>query len=159
MSKTKELKIDSTLWVLSTKLANLLDFIPSKLSAHPKNVTNGDIKVHYVEYDEGCFYLVIDNLKGYFDFKNNTGSLNMLFVNNEQQEKYYKIFRENLKAIGASDNSELKPAAKIRLFSIDDLPVGYVFKIHSMTIVVRSVAEKDNKFYPQISLNHCSYEV
>ena len=131
------------MWALQTKLANLLDFIPSKLSVHTKNVNNGDIKVHYVEYDEGGFYLVIDNLKGYFDFKNNTGCLNVLFLNNEI-----------LKAVGASDNSELKSAAKIRLFSIDDLPVGYVFKIHSMTIVVRSVVEKDNKFYPQISLNH-----
>ena len=142
------------MWALQTKLANLLDFIPSKLSVHTKNVNNGDIKVHYVEYDEGGFYLVIDNLKGYFDFKNNTGCLNVLFLNNEQQEKYYKNFIEILKAVGASDNSELKSAAKIRLFSIDDLPVGYVFKIHSMTIVVRSVVEKDNKFYPQISLNH-----
>ena len=83
----------------------------------------------------------------------------MLFVNNEQQKKYYKIFREILKAIGVSNNYELKSAAKIRLFSIDDLPVGYVFKIHSMTIVVRSVVEKDNKFYAQILLNYCSYEV
>ena len=94
MSKTKELNIDSTLWASPTKLANLLDFIPSKLSVHTKNVTNDYIKVHYVEYDKGGFYLVIDKLKGYFDFKNNTGCLNMLFVNNEQQEKYYKIFRE-----------------------------------------------------------------
>ena len=44
MSKTKELKIDSTLWALPTKLVNLLDFIPSKLSVHTKNVTNGNIK-------------------------------------------------------------------------------------------------------------------
>ena len=34
-----------------------------------------------------------------------------------------------------------------------------MFKIHSMTIVVRSVVERDNKFYPQISLNHCPYEI
>ena len=122
MSKTKELKIDSTLWALPTKLANLLDFIPSKLSVHTKNVTNGDIKVHYVEYDEGGFYLMINNLKGYFEFENNTGYL----------KKNNKFFREILKAISASDNSELKSAVKIRLFSIDDLPVGYVFKIHSI---------------------------
>ena len=114
MSKTKELKIDSTLWALPTKLVNLLDFIPSKLSIHTKSVINGDCKVHYVEYDEGGFYLVIDNLKGYFDFDNNIGYLNMLFVNNEQQKKYYKIFREILKAIGVSNNYELKSAAKIK---------------------------------------------
>ena len=47
----------------------------------------------------------------------------------------------------------------MKKFSIDDLPVGYVFKIHSMIIVIRSVVEKDNKIYPQILLNHWSYEV
>ena len=65
-----------------------------------------------------------------------------------------------LKLINRVDEkSELKSDTEIRLFSIDDLPVGYVFKLNSITIVVRSVVEKDNKFYPQISLNHCSYEV
>ena len=28
-----------------------------------------------------------------------------------------------------------------------------------MAIVIRSLIEKDNKFYPEISLNHCSYEI
>ena len=28
-----------------------------------------------------------------------------------------------------------------------------------MTIVIKSLIEKDNKFYPEISLNHCSYEI
>ena len=154
MSKKRELKIDSTLWGTPTKLVNLLDFIPNKLSV--KN----NINVHYVEYDNGGFYLVIDNLKGYFDFNNNSGHLKMLFVNNDQRMRYNQVWKEILKLInGADDKSELKSDTEIRLFSIDDLPVGYVFKIHSVTIVIRTVVEKDNKFYPQISLNHCSYEV
>ena len=37
--------------------------------------------------------------------------------------------------------------------------IGHVFKIHSVTIVIKSLIEKGNKFYPQISLNHCSYEI
>ena len=28
-----------------------------------------------------------------------------------------------------------------------------------MTIVIKSLIDKDNKFYPEMSLNHCSYEV
>ena len=28
-----------------------------------------------------------------------------------------------------------------------------------MTIVIKSLIEKDNKLYPEISLNHCSYEI
>ena len=39
------------------------------------------------------------------------------------------------------------------------MPIGHVIKIHSMTIVIRSLIEKDDKFYPEISLNHCSYEI
>ena len=74
--------------------------------------------------------------------------------------RYNQVCKEILKLInGVHEKSELKSDTEIRLFSIDDLPVGYVFKIYSITIVVRSVVEKDNKFYPQISLNHCSYEV
>ena len=56
-------------------------------------------------------------------------------------------------------HGELKSSKKIRLFTIDDLPMGYVFKIHSMAIVIRSLIEKDDKFNPKISLNHCSYEI
>ena len=37
--------------------------------------------------------------------------------------------------------------------------MGHVFKIHSVAIAIKSLIEKDNKFYPQISLNHCSYEI
>ena len=72
---------------------------------------------------------MIDDLKRYFDFKNNNvGYLNMLFADTQQQEKYYKIFKEILKAIGTSDDSELRSATEIRLFSSDDLPVGMYLK-------------------------------
>ena len=135
----------------------MLDFKPEKLSVQKETDIKNEIKIHYIEYENGGLYLVIDDLKGYFDFKNNNvGYSNMLLVDTQQQEKYYKIFKEILKAIGASDDSELRLATEIRLFSSDDLPMGYVFKINTMTIVVRSVVEKDNKFYPQISLNYCS---
>ena len=80
MSKKQERKIDSTLWTTPTKLVNLLHFIPNKLSVQTQSNAKSNINVHYVEYDNGGFYLVIDNLKGYFDFSNNTGYLNMLFV-------------------------------------------------------------------------------
>ena len=82
----------------------------------------------------------------------------MLFVDNDQQNKYYQVWKEILKIINGG-HSQLKSSKEIRLFTVDDLPIGYVFKIHSMTIVIRSLTEKINKFYPEISLNHCSYEI
>ena len=46
---------------------------------------------------------------------------------------------------------------KIRLFDVY-LPIEYVFKIPSITIAIRSLIEKNSKFYLELSLNHCFYE-
>ena len=156
--KVKELKMDSTLWATPSKLVNVLDFKPNKLNIQTKSNTKNNIKVHPVKYEDGGFYLVIDNLEGYFDFSNNIGRLSMLFVNINQKNKYYQVWKEILKIINGG-HGELKSSKENRLFAIDDLPIRYVFKIHSMTIVIRSLIEKDNKFSPEILLNHCSYEI
>ena len=34
-----------------------------------------------------------------------------------------------------------------------------IIKIPSITIVVKSLIEKDNKFYLELSLNRCLYEI
>ena len=68
------------------------------------------------------------------------------------------MWREILKVINGG-HGELKSSKEIKLFAIYDLPIGYVFKIHSTTIAIKSLIEKDNKFYPQISLNHCPCEI
>ena len=85
MDKVNELKIDSTLWATPSKLVNLLDFKPDKISIQTKSNTKNDIKVHKVRYENGGFYLIIDNLEGYFDFSNNVGCLNMVFVDNDKK--------------------------------------------------------------------------
>ena len=74
MNKIKELKIDSTLWATPSKIINLLDFKPEKLSIETKKNSNNNIKVHHVRYENGGFYLTIDNLRGYFNFSNNLGT-------------------------------------------------------------------------------------
>ena len=158
MDTVKELKIDSTLWATPSKLVNLLDFKPDKISVKTESNTKNEVNVHHVKYEDGGFYLIIDNLEGYFDFSNNVGCLNMLFVNIDQKNKYYQVWKEILKIINGG-HGELKSSKEIRLFAINDLPIRYVFKIHSMTIVIRSLIEKDNKFYLEISLKHCSYEI
>ena len=56
-------------------------------------------------------------------------------------------------------HGELISIKKIRVFAIDDLAIGNVFKIHSITIVIKSLIEKNNKFYPEISLNRFLYEI
>ena len=147
----------STLWTTPSKIINLLDFKPEKLSTETKNNSNNNIKVHHLRYENGGFYLTIDNIRGYFNFSNNLGTLNMIFANDDRQNKYHQVWKEILKIINGG-NGELKLHEKIRLFD-NDLPVKRVFKIPSITIVIKSLIKKHNKFYLELSLNHCLYQI
>ena len=156
MNKEGELRIDSTLWATPATIVNLLDFKPGKVSIKTESDTNNDIKVHNVRYKNGGFYLTTDNIRGYFNFSNNLGTLTMIFANDEQQNKYHQVWKEIFEIINR-ENSEPKLHEKIRLF-YNDLPVEHVFKIPSITIVIKSLIEK-NKFYLELSINLCLYEI
>ena len=84
MDKVRE--IDSTLWATPSKLVNLLKFKREKLSTETNSNTNNNIKVHDVRYENGGFYLIIDNIRGHFNFSNNNRILTMIFSNDEQQK-------------------------------------------------------------------------
>ena len=56
----------------------------------------------------------------------------MIFSNDDQQNKYYQVWKEILKIINV-ENGELKLHEKIRLFD-NDLPIEHVFKIPSVTV-------------------------
>ena len=157
MNKIRELKIDSTLWPTPSKIINLLDFKPEKLSIETKSNINNNIKVHHVRYENGGFYLTIDNIRGYFNFSNNLGTLNMISANDDQQNKYHQVWKEILKIINTG-NGELKLHKKNRIFD-NDLPIEHVFKIPSITVVIRSLIGKNNKFYLELSLNQGLYEI
>ena len=157
MNKVKQLKIDSTLWATPARLVNLVDFKPEKLSIETERNANNDMKVHNIRYENGDFYLTIDNLRGYFNFSNNRGTLNMLFDDINQQIKYHQVWKDIFKIINGG-HGEVKLHEKIRLY-YNDLPIKQVFKIHSITVVIKSLIEKNNKLYLELSINHCLYKL
>ena len=77
----------------------------------------------------------------------------MLFADIDQQDKYHQVWKEIFKIIN-TENGELKLHEKIRL-CYNDLPVEHLFKISS----IKSLIEKNNKFYLELSMNHCLYEI
>ena len=158
MNKVRELKIDSTLWATPAKLVNLLDFKQEKLSIKTENDKSSTIITHQVRYENGGFYLTIDNTKGYFSFsKNNTVLLNMIFSNDDQKNKYHQVWKEIFKIVN-NGNGELKIHEKIVL-SDSNIPTDKIIKIPSITIAIKSLLKKDNKFYSELALNHLSYKL
>ena len=165
MNKVRELEIDNTLWTTPAKIINLLDFNPKKLTidkvlnsihntpdASSKDLTD----IHQVRYENGGFYLTIDNIKGYFKLDDNINGILGMILTDDQKNKYHQVWKEVFKLVN-NENGELKLHEKIRLFDID-LPIEKIFKIPSITIVIKSLIEKENKFYLELALNHCLLE-
>ena len=48
---------------------------------------------------------------------------------------------------------------KIKFDSDDNLPLKNLLKIHMLTVIVSSAFEGDGKYYPQVFLDECLYEV
>ena len=119
----------------------MLDFKPEKLSIETKNDWPG-IQVHQVRYENGGFYLKIDNIKGYFSL-NRTALLNMVFSDDDQKNKYHQVWKEIFKLVD-NKNGELNLHEKIVLPHID-IYTDESIKISSVTIVIMSLVEK--KFF------------
>ena len=151
MNEVKELRIDSTLWATPARLE------PEKISIETENNANNNMKVHNIRHKNGGFYLTINNLRGYFNFSNNLGTLRMLFDDINQQNKYYQVWKDIFKIISGG-HGVLKRHEKIRLYD-NDLPIKQVFKIHSITVVIKSLIEKYNKFSLELSIYHCLYKL
>ena len=52
-----------------------------------------------------------------------------------------------------------KDFMKIKLSSDDNLHLNKMLKLHILTVIVRSVFEEDDKYYPQVFKNECLYEL
>ena len=165
MNKVKELKIDNTLWAKPVKIVNLLDFNAEKLiinkeinnihntpDASPKDL----IDIYQVRYDDGGFYLAVGNIKGYFKLNGDISGILDMTLTDDQKNKYHQVWKEIFKVVN-DRNGELMLHEKIRLFDVN-LPVEKTIKIPSITIVIKSLIEKDNKFYLELALNHCLFE-
>ena len=48
---------------------------------------------------------------------------------------------------------------KIKFDSNDDLQLNKILKFRVLTIIIRNVFEKDGKYYHQIFLDDCLYEI
>ena len=48
---------------------------------------------------------------------------------------------------------------KIKFDTHDNLPLNKPLNLHMLTIIIRSVFEDEYKFYPQVYLDECLYEL
>ena len=81
----------------------------------------------------------------------------MIFSNDNQKNKYHQVWKEIFKIVN-DGNRELKLHKK-NVLSNSDIPTDKIIKIPSISIVIKSLIEKNNKFYLELALNHCLYKI
>ena len=63
------IKIKDPLFTYHAPLVNILDFNPEKLKIEKVCAINNELEhIYHVKYNNYYFYLLIDNLKGYFKY-------------------------------------------------------------------------------------------
>ena len=108
-------------------------------------------------------YLIIDKTDGYFKEKNGNKYLVLHSAdkNKEVLIKYTKL-QDGIKNSVEKVNNKLSENGQdfmnIKLNSDDNLSLNKTQKLHNKTLIIRSVFEKDGKYYPQVFLNECLYE-
>ena len=109
-------------------------------------------------------YLIINEVDGYTEEIN--GSKYLTLVSRDKNKgvltKYTELWH-GIKISTEKINKKLgeygKDFLKIKFNSDDSLPLNKTLKLHNMTIIVLSVFEEDGKYYPQVSLDECLYEL
>ena len=162
------IKVKDPLFTYHERLVNILDFNPKKLSIEKVCAINDNLeRIYYIKYDGNPFYLVIDDLKGYFKYSKEKNRKELEFtIEDQKQAKIYNQIWDKIKELinsvdgvnfGFSDY--FRDHGVIRFDTDDTLPLDAIVSIYSMTIIIRSVYSNCyDRFYPQIHLANCIYE-
>ena len=88
--------------------------------------------------------------------------------NNEVVKKYNDLWdgiKNEIETINAGKTNKHrsfeydKDFMKIKFNSDDNVPLNKTLKIYNMTIIIKFVFEEHGKFYPQVNLDECLYEL
>ena len=83
--------------------------------------------------------------------------------NNEVLKKYIELqdgIKYEIETINGGKKGEYgKDFMKIKFNTDDNLLLNKPLKLHLLTIIVRCIFAEDGKFYPQLYLDDCFYEL
>ena len=110
-------------------------------------------------------YLVIGKVDGHIE--ENNGNKYLVFdsadENKEVLEKYSELsggIKNEIQAINGGKKGEYgKDFMKIKFNTDGNLLLNKTLKLHLLTIIVRCIFEEEGKFYPQLYLDDCLYEL
>ena len=169
---TKQLNIKNKTYCFYNDLINIANFEVSNLKLDRETPMGLDI--YYIGYVDkkpdwnvnsvNPLYLLINKIDGFIEEKNGNKYLNIAVTvkNNEILKKYNQGFNRtkyHVKKIDNSDGEYDKDYMKINFNADDDVSLNKVLHFPTITVIIRCFFEKDGKYYPQVYLDECLYQV
>ena len=176
MGKVKQIEIKNRTYYFYNDMINLKNFESNLLKIDKKHYKGIDIYyIGYITikkigdceniYSVNPLYLIIGKVDGHIEEKN--GSKYLVFDSTDENKEVLKKYTElwdgiknEIETINGGKKGEYgKDFMKIKFNTDDDLLLNKPLKLHLLTINVRCIFEEDSKFYSQLYLDECLYEL
>ena len=165
MGNIKEINIKNRTYYFFDDMINIKDFDSNLLKIDKNSYKNIDIYyIGYITMKDSDYvkinsvnplYLIIGEVDEYFEEINGNKYLTLVSTNKNKEvlTKYTELWggiKNSAEKINNKSGEYGKDFMKIKFNSDDSLPLNKTLKLHNMTIIVRSVFEEDDKYYPQV---------
>ena len=133
----------------------------------PKRESRIGIDIYYIGYVVNKLEYDINSAKSlYLSVKSLLGSVEKI---DGSSDRYLIIDKSNIEVINVFNTlrecvkdkvilDKIDGFDKIRFSSDIDLPLGTLIQFKILTIIIRCIIKKDNKYYPEIYLDECLYD-
>ena len=169
----RQLNIKGRTYYFYNDLINIRNFNSNNLKLGKNSVLGND--VYYIGYitkknpqwdvnSVNPLYLMINLIKGHFEEVDVDKYLIISSENGDIIQKCQEVF-DGIKEIIKKINDYSQPIKyydsylKIKFNTDDNIPLNKIIYFPTITIVIGSVTQKDGKYYPQLFLDDCLYEV
>ena len=178
MGKVKQVATKNWTYYFYNDIINIEEFNSNLLKIDKKSYKNIDIfYIGYIKigdceniYSVNPLYLIIGKVDGHIEEKN--GSKYLVFDSTEFHStdeikevlkkctELWDGIKNEIETINGGKKGEYgKDFMKIKFNTDDNLPLNKPLKLHLLTIIVRCIFEEDGKFYLQLYLDDCLYEL
>ena len=132
-----------------------------------KRESRAAIDIYYIGYVVNKLEYDINSVKPlYLSVKSLLGSVEKIYGSSD---RYLVIDKSNIEIINVFNTlqeyiedkvilDKIDGFDKIRFSSDIDLPLGTLIQFKTLTIIIRCIIKKDDKYYPEIHLDECLYD-